>query len=109
MTRSRIVLTLILALMVFIAGVVAATNTREEKRNRVRNPPPYFTPAAAAELQQKLFVADLHADSLLWGRNLLTRSTTGARRPAPLQPANVALQVFTVVTTSAPHQNIERN
>jgi len=101
--------TLAPALVIFIAGAVAAGGISEEKYNRVRNPPPYSIPAAAAELQQKLFVADLHADSLLWGRNLLIRSTTGHVDLPRLQQANVSLQVFTVVTTTARHQNIERN
>jgi microsomal dipeptidase-like Zn-dependent dipeptidase len=109
MTRYRIVSSLVLGLVILIIGAVAARGISEEEHNRVRNPPPYSIPAAAVELQQKLFVADLHADSLLWGRNLLIRSTTGHVDLPRLQQANVSLQVFTVVTTTARHENIERN
>jgi hypothetical protein len=74
----------------------AASNVIERKYNRVRTKPPYQVPAATAELQQKLFVADLHSDSLLWGRNLLKRSTTGHVDIPRLQQAHVTLQAFTV-------------
>ena len=54
-------------------------------------------------------VADLHADSLLWGRNLLHRSTTGHVDVPRLQQAHTSLQAFTVVTTIPRNLNINRN
>jgi microsomal dipeptidase-like Zn-dependent dipeptidase len=95
--------------MVLIAGVFAATSIIEGKYNRVRNQPPYSIPVTTADLQQKIFVADLHADSLLWGRNLLSRSMIGHVDIPRLQQANVSLQAFTVVTTIPRNLNIERN
>jgi microsomal dipeptidase-like Zn-dependent dipeptidase len=56
-----------------------------------------------------LFVADLHADSLLWGRDLLVRSGRGHVDVPRLIEAGVALQAFTVVTKSPRGLNIERN
>lgn len=81
----------------------------ENHYNRVLARPPYAIPAPAAALQQKLFVADLHADTLLWGRNLLKRGTSGHVDLPRLQQANVSLQFFTVVTTIPRKLNIERN
>lgn len=81
----------------------------ESRYNRVRVPPPYVIPAQSAALQKTLFVADLHADSLVWGRNLLARSTTGHVDLPRLEDANVSLQFFTVFTTIPRHLNIERN
>jgi microsomal dipeptidase-like Zn-dependent dipeptidase len=98
-----------LVCVVFIAGLFAASGFIERKYNRVTNQPPYSIPAATADLQERLFVADLHADSLLWGRNLLSRSTTGHVDIPRLQQANVSLQAFTVVTTIPRKLNIERN
>jgi membrane dipeptidase len=109
MTRYRVFLILALLFVVFIGGVFATPGMIEGKYNRVRNWPPYAVPTAAAELQQKLFIADLHADSLLWGRNLLSRSTTGHVDIPRLQQAHVSLQAFTVVTTIPRQLNIERN
>jgi membrane dipeptidase len=109
MTRYRVFLLLALLLLVLIGGVFATPGIIEGKYNRVRKEPPYAVPGATSELQQNLFVADLHADSLLWGRNLLSRSTTGHVDIPRLQRANVSLQAFTVVSTIPRRVNIERN
>ena len=58
-------------------------------------------PSVATEvesLHERLFIADLHADSLLWGRNLLERADYGHVDVPRLIEANVALQVFSVFT-----------
>src|SRR5579863_758798 len=81
----------------------------EGRYNRVFVRPPYAIPVDAANLQKTLFVADLHADTLLWGRNLLTRTTRGHVDLPRLDQANVSLQFFTVVTTIPRHLNIESN
>ncbi|HEY8350973.1 MAG TPA: peptidase M19, partial [Sphingomonadales bacterium] len=38
---------------------------------------PYEIPEDARDLHETLFVADLHADSLLWNRDLLRRNDRG--------------------------------
>src|SRR5258708_5341643 len=81
----------------------------EGRNNRVLHPPPYKASAAAEALHRRLLVADLHADSLLWGRNLLRRSTTGHVDLPRLVEGNVAIQAFTVVTTAPSKININRN
>ena len=53
---------------------------------------------AAQTLHEALTIADLHADSLLWGRNLLERSDYGHVDIPRLLQGNVALQVFSSVT-----------
>ena len=54
-------------------------------------------------------IADLHADPLLWGRDLLERGTRGHVDIPRLAEGNVALQVFAVVTQSPRGLNIESN
>ena len=54
--------------------------------------------AATQELHQQLRVADLHADSLLWGRDLSQLGRGGHVDVPRLIQGRVALQVFTVVT-----------
>lgn len=56
-----------------------------------------LTPSAQA-LHQTLTVVDLHADSLLWGRDLSKRADYGHVDIPRLIQGNVALQIFTVVT-----------
>ncbi len=51
----------------------------------------------------------IHADSLLWNRNLLQRQSYGHVDIPRLQASNVALQVFTVVTKVPSQLNLERN
>ena len=81
----------------------------EDALNPVESPPPYPASEAALALHKTLVVADLHADPLLWGRDLLERGTRGHVDIPRLAEGNVALQVFGVVTQSPRGLNIERN
>lgn len=81
----------------------------EADLNPVSNRPPYRIGEKARALHEKLFIADLHADSLLWNRNLLEKSERGQADVPRLLEGNVALQAFTVVTKSPRGLNIERN
>ena len=81
----------------------------EGRMNGVGHAPPYVARPRAAELHRKLPVADMHADSLLWGRDLLARGTRGHADVPRLAEGNVALQVFAVVTKAPRGMNIERN
>jgi microsomal dipeptidase-like Zn-dependent dipeptidase len=60
--------------------------------------PPYEASAEAAKLHKSLIIIDLHADPLLWDRDLLSRNNRGHVDLPRLQEGNVALQVFGVVT-----------
>ena len=71
--------------------------------------PPYHASDRARALHQRLWVADLHADSLLWGRDLLERSERGHVDVPRLVDGNVALQVLAATTKSPRHLNLERN
>lgn len=81
----------------------------ESRMNRVLRPGPYRVSERATSLHRRLFVADLHADSLLWGRDLLEVGTRGHVDVPRLAAGGVALQAFTVVSKSPRGLNIERN
>ncbi|MET0576673.1 MAG: membrane dipeptidase [Mesorhizobium sp.] len=81
----------------------------EAALNGVLQPPAYTASKAASELHGAIQIADLHADPLLWGRDLLKRGTRGHVDIPRLEEGNVALQVFSVVTKSPQNLNIERN
>jgi microsomal dipeptidase-like Zn-dependent dipeptidase len=81
----------------------------EQHFNRTLTPPPYAASARAREAFSRLLVADLHADSLLWGRDLLARGQRGHVDVPRLIEGGVAIQAFTVVTKTPRGQNIERN
>jgi microsomal dipeptidase-like Zn-dependent dipeptidase len=70
---------------------------------------PYAIGAKATALHDTLIVADWHADSLLWGRDLLQRASRGHVDLPRLREGNVAIQMFTIVSKSPRGQNYERN
>jgi len=70
---------------------------------------PYQVRPDVARFHKSLFVADLHADSLLWKRDLLKRSQVGQIDLPRLQEGNVALQVFSATTKAPAGLNIEEN
>jgi microsomal dipeptidase-like Zn-dependent dipeptidase len=92
---AGIVLVLVAGVLVFFYVVPSWV---EAGRNTTLTPPPYEASAKARELHQQLFVADLHADTLLWDRDLLDRHTIGHVDVPRLIEGNVALQAFTIVT-----------
>ena len=102
--ESILLLLLILGIAFFVVpGIV------ESRMNKVLNPPPYKASAAAEALHKNLIVADLHADSLLWKRDLLEHGSRGHVDVPRLAQGNVAIQAFTLVTTSPRGLNIYKN
>ena len=107
------------ALALAVAGAVGAIAARAGGRTLVTRTerrlclttqrPPYDASERARDLHRTLTVVDLHADSLLWGRDLLRRSGQGQVDVPRLVEGNVALQVFAASTKSPRHLNIERN
>ena len=73
------------------------------------NRPPYPASPRALELHRRLQVVDLHADSLLWGRDLRRRGDRGQVDVPRLIEGNVALQVLAASTKVPRHANLERN
>ncbi|MBX3447820.1 MAG: dipeptidase [Parvibaculaceae bacterium] len=97
-----LVLVVILALA-FLPGVV------EGQINRVTPHEPYEVSEDTRALHQRLVIADLHADTLLWARDPLKRASRGHVDLPRLDEGNVALQVFTAVTKVPSGQNYESN
>ena len=99
-----------------LAGVAAAGPVLDRLVGRVEN---RMNPVGsgghgpvserAAALHATLRVADLHADSLLWGRDLLRRGTRGAVDVPRLIEGNIALQVLSMPVKTPRGLNIERN
>jgi len=107
--RGRVVaagLGLVLAAAVFFSLVPSEVS---RQKNPVVMSPPYRVPAVAADLHRQLFVADLHADSLLWGRDLRVHGPSGHVDLPRMQLGNVGLQVFSVVTQVPAGRNFTRN
>jgi membrane dipeptidase len=103
-----------LQIAVVVAGIAAAffftiPQLVDEAQNKVLKKPPYAASERARNLHQQLAVVDLHADSLLWGRDLLERGADGQVDIPRLADGNVALQVFSLPTQSPRGLNIDSN
>ena len=80
----------------------------ERRLMRITQPPPHPSQRALA-LHATLRAVDLHADSLLFGRDLLVRGSRGHLDVPRMIEGGVALQVFSAAVKSPRHLNIERN
>jgi membrane dipeptidase len=101
----------LLVAVLIVAGVRFFATTPgkiDRSQNKIEPVPLSITPAAQA-LQSTLDVADMHADSLLWKRDLLTRSDRGHIDLPRLIEGHYALQVFSSVTKSPNGQNYDSN
>jgi len=102
---SVALLTIIAAMVTFavLPGIV------ESRMNRIGAGAPIAVSDAARALHANSFVADLHADTLLWDRDLLARGSRGHVDVPRLIEGNVALQAFTVVTKTPKNMNYDNN
>jgi membrane dipeptidase len=80
----------------------------DRAQNKVQPVALDITPAAQA-LQASLDVADMHADSLAWKRDLLSRADHGHVDLPRLIEGRYALQVFASFTKSPKGQNYDSN
>jgi microsomal dipeptidase-like Zn-dependent dipeptidase len=81
----------------------------ERRLNPVTPHDPWSVSPAAKAMHERLILGDLHADSLLWDRDLTRHAARGQADLPRLIDGNVALQVFTTVTKSPAGLNYERN
>jgi microsomal dipeptidase-like Zn-dependent dipeptidase len=79
------------------------------RMNATIESPPYAASERAKALHKTLIVADLHADTLMWDRDLLDRGDWGHVDLPRLVEGNVAAQAFTVVTKTPRGMNIDSN
>jgi membrane dipeptidase len=77
--------------------------------NKLVKKSPYSASDRAFDLHKQLTIIDLHADSLLWGRDLLERGQDGQVDIPRLSDGNVTLQVFSLPTKTPRGLNIESN
>jgi membrane dipeptidase len=108
MKRKLLIALLVVAAAGALVFFFVVPGVIERSLNGVVREPPYEASARARELHRRLFVADLHADTLLWDRDLLARGARGHVDLPRLVEGGVALQFFTVVTKAPRGMNIER-
>jgi membrane dipeptidase len=106
----RVLTGLLLVVVLAVVGffTVGARIADGQMNTVVSTTLPPVSPVASA-LHRRLFVADLHADQLLWGRDPLARVARGHVDVPRLQEGHVALQVFSVVTKTPRGMNYDHN
>ena len=81
----------------------------DAKMNPVSAHAPYAISDQAQALHDRLWVADLHTDTLLWRRNPAKRQTRGHVDMPRLRDGGVEFQIFSAVTKSPKGQNFNGN
>lgn len=106
----KVVYGLLALIVVAAAGFfLFAPGIVERGMNKVvASPVPQISDRAKA-LHARLAIADMHADTLLWKRDLLDPATRGQVDLPRLEAGNVALQVFSSVTKTPKGQNYDSN
>ena len=97
------------AFVVGLALTGIASPVGERALNRVHRRGPYRATPRAAELHRSLTVVDLHADSLLWGRDLRRRASYGHLDIPRLVDGGVALVGLSAATQVPLGANMDRN
>lgn len=100
---------LLLLLAIVAAAAIFAPGYIERQQNQIDGKPLLAVSERAKALHATLTIVDLHADTLLWKRDLLERSDRGHVDLPRLEQGNVALQVFSSVTKSPKGLNYDRN
>ncbi len=108
MRRWRAALALLL--IVILAGVLALGPALVERSMNIVDGQalPPLSPAAKA-LHARLAIADMHADTLMWQRDVLARGNRGHLDLPRLEAGHVALQIFSSVTKSPRGLNYQAN
>ena len=106
--KKLLTVLVILGLLLIVVRLIGPS-ILERQQNHTLQPGPYHVSAEAEALHKTLLVADMHADSLLWGRNLLKASQAGHIDLPRLILGNVGIQAFTVFSTIPRGINIDRN
>lgn len=107
MKKAGVIVTVILsiALIVFFS----IPQIVDSKSNSLFPQPEHLQHFTPPDLHKDIFVADMHADTLLWNRDILVESSRGHLDIPRLLKGNVALQGFSIVTKSPRNLNIDQN
>lgn len=107
--RTALTITIGLAITAGALFLRLAPPMIDKSQNKISDHAPYVLSDEAADLHKTLVVGDLHADALLWKRNLSKRGDHGHVDFPRLREGNIAIQVFPTVTKASAGQNYDEN
>lgn len=96
--RRAVFIFLVLFVLSVAGGFTLLPRMMMSAVNRVASHGPYAVEEEAKSLHQRLRVADMHCDALLWCRDILKRDSRGMVDVPRLIEGNVSLQIFSAVT-----------
>jgi len=104
---GSIIIALLIIVAIYVFGILVPQTDAD--KNRVTPHAPYPVSDKARALHDGLYIADLHADNLLWRRNSAKRQSRGHVDLPRLRDGGVELQVFSAVTKSPRGLNFDDN
>lgn len=109
MNKKRISVAVIITLGLIYFAVTKIVPVQIEKgKNKIIEKPPYQVSPQAQTLYNSLdFIADLHSDALLWGRDLTKKTELGHVDFPRMQEAKIGMQTFTIVTKAPADQSFQ--
>ena len=107
---KKILIALLALFLLYVIAISTIPSYIENERNPVKASGPYRVSEEAQAFYDSLdFIADLHCDALLWGRDLTERGDRGHVDFPRMREANVAFEMFTIVSKSPSGQNMQQN
>jgi len=107
---KKILISILFLFGIFFLATKIVPAYIESQRNPVKLAKPYIVSTEAQQIYARLdFIADLHCDALLWGRDLTEKSDRGHVDFPRMREANVAMEMFTIVSKSPAGQNMKSN
>lgn len=108
--RKRLCVGLASLILIALAGFfLLVPGMAERDMNQIDGKPLIEVSDEAKALHATLDIVDLHADTLLWKRDMLDRAERGHVDLPRLREGNVALQIFSSVTKTPRGQNYDSN
>ena len=108
--KRKVLFGLLGVVVLVLAGFfLFAPGMAERDMNRIDGEPLIAVSDEAKALHATLDIVDLHADTLLWKRDLLEPASRGHVDLPRLREGNVALQIFSSVTKTPRGQNYDSN
>ena len=106
---SKIIFALTLIFLALLGGLHVFALWADGKMNSVTENEVQDISSEISAFHSSLMIGDLHSDSTLWSRNLVTRSKRGHIDLPRLRDGNIAIQIFTSVTKSPLGLNYKNN
>ena len=107
--RKRYWIPLVVLALAAIGFFSIAPGYVEGSMNKIDGKPLLKVTPEAMALHKTLTIVDLHSDTLMWDRDLLSRASRGHEDLPRLADGNVALQLFSSVSKTPKGQNYDAN